>query len=83
LAQGRVLLSTYEQLWLPVLNDLPDVEYQGRERFRAPYGTFEPVPASPFHGALWFRPIPGAETPAIPVWKFFDMKFPPNSKMGT
>jgi hypothetical protein len=63
LIQGRVLLSTYEQLWLPVLNDLPDVEYQGRERYRAPYGTFEPVPDSPFHGALWFTPNPGSETP--------------------
>jgi hypothetical protein len=60
---GKVLLSTYEQFWLPVLNDMPDVEYVGQQIHRAPYGTFEPVPNSPFHGALWFTPVPGAELP--------------------
>ena len=60
---GRVLVSTYEQLWLPALNDLPDVEYLGRERHRAPYGTFEPAQDVPFHGALWFTPAKDVELP--------------------
>ena len=60
---GKVLVSSYEQFWLPVLNDLPDVEYLGRERHRAPYGDFEPAPDVPFHGALWFTPVPEAELP--------------------
>ncbi len=62
--RGKVLVSAYEQFWLPALNDLPDVELQGRERYTAPYGIFEPVPNVPFHGALWFTPIPGAELPS-------------------
>ena len=63
IASGKILVSSYEQFWLPALNDLPDVEYQGRERYAAPYGKFESVPNVPFHGALWFTPLPGAELP--------------------
>jgi hypothetical protein len=59
----KVLVSSYEQFWLPVLNDLPEVEYAGRQTHRAPYGTFEPADDAPFHGALWFTPTPGAELP--------------------
>ncbi len=62
-ASGKILVSSYEQFWLPALNDLPDVDYQGRDRYTAPYGKFEPVPNVPFHGALWFTPFPGAELP--------------------
>jgi hypothetical protein len=62
-AQGKVLLSSYEQFWLPALNDLPDIEYLGRDRHRAPYGTFAPAPDVPFHGALWFTPAKDAELP--------------------
>jgi hypothetical protein len=39
------------------------VEYRGGQIYRAPYGTFEPAPNCPFHGALWFTPVPGAELP--------------------
>ena len=60
---GKVLVSSYEQLWLPVLNNLPDVEYRGGQTYRAPYGTFEPAPNCPFHGALWFTPVEDAELP--------------------
>ncbi|MEP0806838.1 MAG: hypothetical protein HRF47_15265 [Chloroflexota bacterium] len=60
---GKILVAPYEQFWLPVLNDLPDVEYLGRQTHRAPYGTFEPAADMPFHGALWFTPQPGAELP--------------------
>ena len=60
---GKVLVSSYEQFWLPVLHDLPDVESAGRQSYRAPYGTFEPAATVPFHGALWFTPSPGAELP--------------------
>lgn len=60
---GCRLVCTYEYLWLPILSDLPDVEYQGRERYRAPYGAFTPAPDAPFHGALWFTPLPGADLP--------------------
>lgn len=60
---GKVLVSSYEQFWLPVLHDLPDVESAGRQSYHAPYGTFEPAPDVPFHGALWFTPSPGAEVP--------------------
>lgn len=60
---GKVLVSSYEQFWLPVLNDMPDVEYVGRQIHRAPYGTFEPALDAPFHGALWFTPMPGVELP--------------------
>ncbi len=60
---GKILVAPYEQFWLPVLNDLPDVEYLGRQTHRAPYGTFEPAADMPFHGALWFTPEPGAELP--------------------
>lgn len=60
---GKILVAPYEQFWLPVLNDMPDVEYLGRQTHRAPYGTFEPAADMPFHGALWFTPEPGAELP--------------------
>ena len=60
---GKILVSSYEQFWLPVLNDLPDVEFLGRDRYTAPYGKFESVPNAPFHGALWFTPVPGTELP--------------------
>jgi len=60
---GKTLIAPYEQFWLPVLNDMPDVEYLGRQTHRAPYGTFEPAADMPFHGALWFTPTPGAELP--------------------
>jgi len=63
-AQGKVLVSSYEQFWLPALNDLPDVEYLGRDRHTAPYGKFEAAPGAPFHGTLWFTPLPGAELPS-------------------
>ncbi len=62
-ASGKILVSSYEQFWLPALNDLPDVDYQGRDRYTAPYGKFESVPNIPFHGALWFTPLPGAALP--------------------
>lgn len=61
---GKVLVSSYEQFWLPALNDLPDVEYLGRDRHRAPYGTFEPASDIAFHGALWFTPEMDAELPS-------------------
>ena len=61
--QGKVLVSSYEQFWLPALNELPDVEFQGRDRYTAPYGKFETAPSVPFHGALWFTPLPSAELP--------------------
>ncbi len=61
--QGKVLVSSYEQFWLPALNDLPDVEFQGRDHYTAPYGNFEAAPSVPFHGALWFTPLLGAELP--------------------
>ena len=64
-ANGKILVSSYEQFWMPVLNDLPDVEFQGRDRYTAPYGKFEPVPNAPFHGALGFTPLLGAELPPI------------------
>ncbi|WKZ45856.1 MAG: hypothetical protein QY302_08685 [Anaerolineales bacterium] len=60
---GKILVAPYEQSWLPVLNDLPDVEYLGRQTHRAPYGTFELAADMPFHGALWFTPEPGTELP--------------------
>jgi hypothetical protein len=63
-ANGKVLVSSYDQFWLPALNDLPDVEYQGRDRYTAPYGKFEAAPGIPFHGALWFTPLRGAELPS-------------------
>jgi len=59
----KILISSYEQFWLPALNDLPDVEYLGRDRYTSPYGKFEPAPNMPFHGALWFTPLPGVELP--------------------
>ncbi|NOH00493.1 MAG: hypothetical protein QY332_21720 [Anaerolineales bacterium] len=64
-ANGKILVSSYEQFWLPALNDLPDVEFQGRDRYTAPYGKFESVPNVPFHGALWFTPSPGADLPPV------------------
>ncbi|MBV6394126.1 MAG: hypothetical protein KPEEDBHJ_03374 [Anaerolineales bacterium] len=63
-AHDKVLISSYEQFWLPSLNDLPDVEYQGRNHYTAPYGTFDPAPKVPFHGALWVTPKLGVELPA-------------------
>jgi len=63
-ANGKILVSSYEQFWLPALNDLPDVEFLGRDRYFAPYGKFEPVPNVPFHGALWFTPLPDADLPS-------------------
>jgi len=60
---GSILLSSYEHFWLPVLNEQPTVEPAGRNRFTAPYGTFEPAPDVPFHGALWFTPKMGVELP--------------------
>jgi hypothetical protein len=63
-AHGKVLISSYEQFWLPSLNDLPDVDNQGRDHYTAPYGTFDAAPHIPFHGALWFMPKDGAELPA-------------------
>lgn len=65
LQHGKVLISSYEQFWLPCLNDLPDVEYQGRDHYSAPYGTFDAAPGTPFHGALWFTPKSGAELPVL------------------
>ena len=61
--KGKILVSSYEQFWLPNLNDLPEVEYVRSQLHRAPYGTFEPAPNPPFHGALWFTPVAGAELP--------------------
>ncbi len=60
---GKILIAPYEQYWLPILNDLPEVEYIGRQTHRAPYGTFEPAADMPFHGALWFTPKLGVELP--------------------
>jgi hypothetical protein len=60
---GKILVSPYDQFWLPALNNLPDVEYLGRDRYTAPYGKFEAAPGAPFHGALWFTPLAGAELP--------------------
>jgi hypothetical protein len=65
LQHGKVLVSSYEQFWLPCLNDLPDVDYQGRDHYSAPYGSFDSAPRTPFHGALWFTPKPGAELPVL------------------
>ena len=62
-AKGQVLISTYEQLWLPVLGNLPDTTYHGQERYSAPYGDFGPFDGNPFHGALTFTPKPGAQLP--------------------
>jgi hypothetical protein len=62
-AQGKVLVSSYEQFWLPYLHDLPDVEYQGRDHYTAPYGNFTAAVTMPFHGALWFSPLPSVELP--------------------
>jgi hypothetical protein len=61
---GKILVSSYEQFWLPVLNEMPDVEYIGRQMHCAHYGTFEAAPKVPFHGALWFTPDIGAELPS-------------------
>jgi len=61
-AKGQILCSMYEQLWLPAINEL-DVTYNGRERYSAPYGSFEPLPESPFHGALAFTPELGVPLP--------------------
>jgi hypothetical protein len=61
--KGQILCSTYEQLWLPVLNNLPEVSYLGQERYNAPYGSFGSLISHPFHGALAFTPKPGADLP--------------------
>ncbi len=60
---GKMLCSTYEQLWLPDINNLPDVSYIGQERYNAPYGSFVPAPGRPFYGAMAFTPKPGVELP--------------------
>ncbi len=60
---GKILVASYEQFWLPVLNDLPDVEYIGSQSHRAPYGVFQPLSDPPFYGALWFTPVAGVEWP--------------------
>ena len=62
-AKGQILCSTYEQLWLPAISDLPNVKYLGQERYSAPYGSFGPLVTHPFHGALAFTPTPGADLP--------------------
>lgn len=62
-AKGQLLVSTYEQLWLPALNNLPDVTYLGQECYNTPYGSFGPLITHPFHGALTFTPKPGAGLP--------------------
>jgi len=62
-SKGQVLVSTYEQLWLPVLGDLPDTTYRGQERYSAPYGSFGPLADPPFHGALALTPKPGVQLP--------------------
>ena len=61
--EGKLLCSTYEQLWLPAINNLPDVSYFGQERYNAPYGSFVPAPSRPFYGAMIFTPKPGVELP--------------------
>jgi hypothetical protein len=61
--KGQVLISTYEQLWLPVLGDLPDTTYHGQERYSAPYGDFGPFDGNSFHGARAFTPKPGMQLP--------------------
>jgi hypothetical protein len=60
---GRILLSSYEHFWLPVLNDLPDVEYTGRQSYSTPYGTIEAAMDAPFHGALWLTPASDTDLP--------------------
>jgi hypothetical protein len=70
-AKGQVLVSTYEQLWLPVLGDLPDTTYLGQERYSSPYGDFGPLVSNPFHGALAFTPTPGAPLPDALTGTFF------------
>jgi hypothetical protein len=62
-SKNQVLVSTYEQLWLPVLGDLPDTTCLGRERYSAPYGSFGPLANNPFHGALAFTPNSGVSLP--------------------
>lgn len=62
-SKGQTLCATYEQLWLTSLNDLPEVTYLGQERYRAPYGDFEPLASHLFHGALAFTPKEGAVIP--------------------
>jgi hypothetical protein len=62
---GCRLVSFYEYLWLPLLADMPEIEYQKREHYHAPYGDFAPAPDAPFHGAMWFTACPGAELPGI------------------
>ena len=61
--EGKMLCSTYEQLWLPDINNLLDVSYLGQERYNAPYGSFVPAPGRPFYGAMVFTPKPGVELP--------------------
>lgn len=60
---GKILVASNEQFWLPVLNDMPEVEYAGGQTHRAPYGAFAPASDAPIHGALWFTHEPGAELP--------------------
>ncbi|MCZ7547643.1 MAG: hypothetical protein M5U11_00605 [Anaerolineales bacterium] len=60
---GKILVAPYEQFWLPVLNDLPEVEYIGRQTHRARMEPLSRAADMPFHGALWFTPNPGADLP--------------------
>lgn len=61
--KGQVLCSTYEHLWLPVVNNQPEITYAGQERYSAPYGSFAPLVSRLLHGALAFTPRTGAELP--------------------
>ena len=85
-ARGCMLVAPYEQLWLPALTDLPDVEYQNRDLYLAPYGKFEAAPDVPFHGALWFTPKPGAELPPalqnIVEWQPVSVSVDMNARMA-
>ncbi len=86
-SKGQILVSTYEQLWLPVLGDLPDTTYQGQERYSAPYGNFGPLVSHPFHGALAFTPTPGAPLPdtltGIQEWQPASAKLDLNARTVT
>ena len=83
--KGQILCSTYEQFWLPDLNNLPDVSYVGQERYSAPYGNFQPVPNRIFHGAMAFTPKPGTELPDalqnIQEWQAACATFDPNERI--
>jgi len=86
-AKGQVLVSTYEQLWLPVLGDLPDTTYHGQERYSAQYGSFGPLVNHPFHGALAFTPNPGVPLPdtltSIQEWQAASARLDLNARVVT